>query len=88
MFGVRIKPQPVFMSKVNTALQIILAATVLPVYGYSLDAQGLITVLLYTTAATTIFPWLQYLALWLMTKGTMETHQADQEVNKDADGQS
>jgi cardiolipin synthase len=88
MFGVRIKPQPVFMSKVNTALQIILAASVLLVHGYSLDAQGLITVLLYSTAATTIFSWLQYLALWLMTRGTMETQQADQQANKDANGQS
>jgi len=72
LFGVRIKPEPVIMSKVNTALQIILAAIALLNYGFSLEINAFLTMLLYATATTTILSWLQYLVLWLMTRGTMD----------------
>jgi len=72
LFGVRINPEPVVLSKVNTALQIILAAVALLNSGYLLGIDVCITVLLYLTAVTTTLSWLQYLALWLFTRGTMD----------------
>lgn len=72
LFGVRIKPEPVILSKVNTTLQITLAAVALLNSGYLLELNMFITLLLYATAATTVLSWLQYLTLWLVTRGTMD----------------
>ena len=72
LFGVRIKPEPVILSKLNTTLQIALVAFVLLQSGYELAMGGFIELLLYATALTTILSWLQYLTLWLVTRGTMD----------------
>ncbi len=72
LFGVRIKPEPALLSKFNTALQITLAAVVLLNAGFSLEMAMFIKILLYATATTTVLSWLQYLTLWLVTRGTMD----------------
>ena len=73
MFGFRIKPEPIILSKINTALQILLAATALLYYGFALDfIEHVMLGLLWATAISTVLSWAQYLFLWLITRGTME----------------
>ena len=72
LFGVKIRPAPVLMSKFNTACQISLAAGVLFQAGMEIDLWGIIPVLVYLTAATTTISWVQYFVLWITTRGTMQ----------------
>ncbi len=72
LFGVKIRPAPVAMSKFNTTCQIALAAGVLFEGGFAFTLWGMIDVLIWLTAATTVLSWVQYLVLWITTRGTME----------------
>ncbi|MFN3232665.1 MAG: CDP-alcohol phosphatidyltransferase family protein [Alphaproteobacteria bacterium] len=72
LFGVKIRPAPVAMSKFNTASQIALAAGVLFRDGFGIEMWGFIDLLIWLTAATTVLSWLQYLVLWITTRGTMQ----------------
>lgn len=71
LFGFRIRPAPVLISKINTGFQIALAATVLMQAGFALDIGIIITILIWLTALTTVLSWAQYFFLWITTRGTM-----------------
>lgn len=51
---------PTFSSKLNTMLQIILAATVLSVHGFDLHPEPIVTILVWCVAATTVGSGLGY----------------------------
>lgn len=72
-----IRPDPLRVSKINTALQISLAAyTILSEgYGFTLVLFAEITLakaLLYLVAVTTLLSGVSYFVRWITTKGTME----------------
>jgi cardiolipin synthase len=46
--------RPLYISKLNTALQIALAALALLLAGYALDADGLLAAMIWAVAATTL----------------------------------
>lgn len=58
------KSRPMMVSKINTALQISLAALVLARLGLGFDDAGLTGVLVLATAATTVLSGLAYLVHW------------------------
>lgn len=58
------KSEPMMVSKVNTALQISLAALVLARLGLGFDDMGLTGVLVLATAITTVMSGLAYLVNW------------------------
>lgn len=61
--------RPLFVSKANTAMQILLAAAVLLNAAYGVPASGLVTVLLWITAATTLASGVAYVARWVRGGG-------------------
>lgn len=72
LFGFRITPAPVLVSKINTGFQIGLAALVMAEAGFALDLGEFTQVVVILTAATTVASWAQYFVLWIWTRGTME----------------
>jgi cardiolipin synthase (CMP-forming) len=58
------KADPMFVSKLNTALQIALAAAVLAKLGHDLAIDALTLGLIYATAATTFASGMAYLVRW------------------------
>lgn len=58
------KSEPMMVSKVNTALQIALAALVLARLGLGFDDAGLTGVLVLATAVTTVLSGLAYFVQW------------------------
>lgn len=69
-------PDPLRISKLNTTVQIVLAAFVMLHEGFPFPLPGLFTALpmalLYVTGATTILSGMSYLVRWVTTKGTMD----------------
>ena len=63
---------PLLVSKVNTALQIVLAAAALAFRGYELDLAALQTALEYAVAATTLASGGAYLVKWGRLAATIE----------------
>jgi cardiolipin synthase len=61
--------RPLFVSKANTAMQILLAAAVLLNAGYGVPAPGVVTVLLWITAGTTFASGAAYVARWVRGGG-------------------
>lgn len=59
-----LKMQPLFISKLNTAAQIALAAVVLAHLGLGIDERGLVSVLVHVVAATTFLSGAAYLVVW------------------------
>ena len=64
--------QPLKVSKVNTAAQIVLAAVVLGVNGYGIADHGAVEVLVYTVAATTLVSGGAYVVTWSRRAAAME----------------
>ncbi len=60
-----IPTKPLFVSKLNTALQIVLVAAVLARLGLGIDDFGVSLVLIYATAVTTILSGGGYLVRWM-----------------------
>jgi cardiolipin synthase len=60
-----IPTKPLFVSKLNTALQIMLVAAVLARLGLGIDDFGASVVLIYATAVTTILSGGGYLVRWM-----------------------
>jgi cardiolipin synthase len=60
-----IPTKPLFISKLNTALQIILVAAVLARLGLRIDDFGASRVLIYVTALTTVLSGGGYLVRWM-----------------------
>ena len=71
---VRIKPLAV--SKINTAAQLILAATVLADEGFTLGLETTRLVLVWVTAASTIVSLVAYLKAWLLHMAGYESQDA------------
>jgi cardiolipin synthase (CMP-forming) len=71
---VRIKPLAI--SKINTAAQLILAATVLADEGFTLGLETTRLVLVWATAASTILSLVAYLKAWLMHMAGYESQDA------------
>lgn len=61
----RLEMQPLWISKLNTALQIGLAALVLAEPALALDAGRIVPLLIYAVAATTVASGAAYTATWL-----------------------
>lgn len=67
--GPPVRMKPLFISKVNTTAQIILAACVLAQLGLGFEIYGLVGSLQYLAGATTIFSGALYLQQWLTGSG-------------------
>ncbi|MBM3538952.1 MAG: CDP-alcohol phosphatidyltransferase family protein [Alphaproteobacteria bacterium] len=66
------KSQPMMISKINTALQIALAALVLARLGLGFDDWGMTGVLVLAAAVTTVFSGLTYLFEWTRRVNRMQ----------------
>lgn len=64
--------RPSFISKTNTLAQILLAAVVLGGLGLGIGDRGVITVLTYVVAATTLASGAWYLVTWFRQTAEME----------------
>ena len=67
-----LRPTPLLISKVNTALQISLAATVLGDIAFDAGAEAVAMVLVYAVAASTILSGAQYVGNWMRDSSTEE----------------
>jgi cardiolipin synthase len=56
--------EPLIISKINTALQIILAAVTLARLGFDVEDHGVVTLLVFAVATTTILSGAAYLLRW------------------------
>jgi cardiolipin synthase len=63
------KSQPTLISKINTAMQIALAAVVLARLGLHFDDWGVVRALVLIVAATTVMSGLDYLVRWTRRLG-------------------
>jgi cardiolipin synthase len=61
--------RPLFVSKANTAMQLLLAAAVLLNAAYGVPASGVVAVLLWITAGTTFASGAAYVARWVRGGG-------------------
>ncbi len=59
-----VRLHPLFISKLNTTMQIVLASTVLAMLGFDVSDFGLIEVLIVVVAATTMASGIAYLMRW------------------------
>jgi cardiolipin synthase len=68
LLGQPIAIRPIAVSKINTAAQIVLAATVLAdeAFGLGLDAMGVRVLLVWITGVLTVLSLAAYLKAWLM----------------------
>ncbi len=64
-----VKMQPLFISKVNTVAQIVLAAVVLAELTYKLAGLPLISAMEYLVATTTVISGSCYLYMWVTGRG-------------------
>lgn len=60
----RAADRPIFISKVNTAMQLVLASVVLAHLGFGLGLSLVIALLTYLVALTTLASGIAYLAVW------------------------
>jgi cardiolipin synthase len=67
------RPTPLFISKINTVLQIGLAATVLGNIAFIVGAEDVILVLIYAVAASTVLSGSLYVGNWLHDSGKENT---------------
>ena len=65
--------KPLAVSKMNTAAQIVLAATVLAHEAFQLNLSSVVIVLTWVTAATTVASLVAYLRIWLRHMTLYET---------------
>lgn len=70
--GQAMRWEPLFVSKLNTALQIALIAAVLARLGLAIDLFGIDTLLIYGVAATTVISGGGYLVRWTGALGGVE----------------
>ncbi len=72
-----IKMKPLFVSKINTVAQIVLAAVALANLGLGWSDVGQVMALEYTVAATTLASGALYLVQWLTGSGEFIDREAD-----------
>jgi cardiolipin synthase len=63
--GHEVKFKPIWISKINTALQVLLIGFVLLLLALDRYDTALVNLACYIVAATTIASWLQYFVMWL-----------------------
>lgn len=66
------EPAPLRLGKLNTACQLLLAVLVLASMALAMELGAALTVMVWATAAVTAASWLQYLVVWITTRGTMQ----------------
>lgn len=76
--------RPLTISKVNTFMQLLLAAVVLAVDGYQLDDIGAVDLLAYAVAVTTVWSGGVYVIKWSQEAAAMEGTPAVVEAEGDA----
>ena len=59
-----VKMRPLIVSKINTAIQIALAALVLAELGLELEIMGLVSAMMYVVGATTVISGASYMVSW------------------------
>lgn len=64
--------EPLMISKVNTTMQIVLAASVMAGVGYGIELDGLMHGLVMVTAATTVASGVAYAVTWIRRWTDME----------------
>lgn len=69
LIGPPVRMKPLFISKVNTAAQIILAAYVLAQLGLGFESYGIAGIAQYFVGATTVFSGALYVQQWLSGSG-------------------
>jgi cardiolipin synthase len=67
-----VKIRPHFVSKLNTGVQILFAGLVLAAYGYSFDAEPVLTLVMALVAVLTLLSVGLYLAEWVRHMGSAE----------------
>lgn len=67
--------QPLMISKVNTATQIVFAAAVMASVGYAYDLKGAMDLLVLATAVTTVASGLSYAITWIKRWAQLEEDQ-------------
>ncbi|RAI41790.1 CDP-alcohol phosphatidyltransferase family protein [Rhodoplanes roseus] len=65
LLGKPIKVRPLWISKLNTVVQIVFASLVLAALGFDFDAQPLQAIIMYTVAATTLLSIGFYTLEWV-----------------------
>ena len=68
----KLQMRPIFISKINTLAQILLAASALGSYALEVEIEVAVIVLVWTVAATTVASGASYLILWAATAGSIE----------------
>ena len=61
----RLEMKPLMVSKINTTMQILLAAFVLARPAFNIDYAMMVDLLVYLTAVTTVASGVAYVAMWL-----------------------
>ena len=73
LFDQPYEPKPLFSSKINTGMQIILAASVIAVFAFSLEEASLyVQILVAATALTTVASGTEYLIDWWRRMNKLE----------------
>ena len=72
LFTQSLTMQPLLSSKINTAAQFILVATVLGLKGFAVADGGVITAMVYIVALTTFLSGAQYVINWSRRAAAME----------------
>jgi cardiolipin synthase (CMP-forming) len=72
LLAAQTKSEPLFVSKANTALQIVLVALTLARLGFALDDHGLGGALVLAVAATTVLSGAGYLVRWARSLARLE----------------
>lgn len=65
LMEIKVKVEPVFISKINTLFQILLAALILGTAAFDIDPGSVIVVNIYVVAATTLLSGYSYLMAWI-----------------------
>ena len=64
--------QPLMISKVNTTLQIVLAAAVMASVGYGIELDGALDAVVILTAMATVLSGLSYAVVWIRRWSQLE----------------
>lgn len=67
--------QPLFISKINTVAQIVLAALVLAAVGFKVDPNPFMNIMLGAVAITTLLSGVMYVVKWTQKANAMEDRQ-------------
>lgn len=86
LIGPSVRMKPLFISKINTTAQIILAAFVLAQLGLGFELVGVVGMAQYFVGATTIFSGALYVQQWLSGSGEFIAEKPDAAVRSERGG--